>query len=58
MVDLGSYECKGCKVGLTNVFSHLTIEELDKITIQKHCKIFKAGEIIYRQTSHLSGFFV
>jgi len=57
MTDLDSIECKRCKIGLTNVFSHLTIDELDKITIQKHCKIFKPGEIIYRQASHLSGFF-
>ncbi len=52
-----SYECKGCKVGLTNVFSHLTLEELDKVSIQKHCKTYKPGETIYRQTSYLSGFF-
>ena len=57
MTNLESYGCKGCKIGLTNVFSHLTLDELDKITIQKHCKIFKSGDIIYRQTSHLSGFF-
>lgn len=57
MFDLEPYECRECKIGLTNVFSHLTIDELDKISIQKHCKIFKPGEIIYRQASHLSGFF-
>ena len=57
MADLGSYECKRCKIGLTNVFSHLTLEELDKVSVEKHCKIFKPGELIYRQTSHLSGFF-
>ncbi len=57
MTDFSSYECKRCKIGLTNVFSHLTIDELDKISIQKHCKIFKPGEIIYRQSIHLPGFF-
>jgi len=57
MTDLDSFECKKCKIGLTNVFSHLTIDELDKITIQKHCKTYKAGEIIYRQAGHLAGFF-
>jgi len=54
---LDANECKACKIGLTNVFSHLTLDELDKITIQKHCQNFKSGDIIYQQSSHLSGFF-
>jgi len=49
--------CKECKLSLINVFSNLTIEDLDKINFNKSCHFYKKGEIIYNQGNYLHGFY-
>lgn len=57
MGALDFYDCKICKIGRINVFSYLTLEELETISTQKYCLSFKIGELVYRQNNHLSRFF-
>ncbi len=49
--------CKECKIQLTNIFSNLTLPELDQIIINKSCAFYKKGEIIYNQGNFLHGFY-
>ncbi len=57
MKKVGNTYCQQCKVSLKNVFSNLTIEDLEKIYINKSCHIYKKGEIIYNQGNYLHGFY-
>ncbi len=57
MKKVGNTYCQNCKARLSNVFSNLTLEELDNISINKSCHLYKKGEIIYNQGNYLHGFY-
>jgi CRP-like cAMP-binding protein len=57
MKKAGSTYCQSCKTRLQNVFSELTLPELDNVSVKKSCHLYKKGEIIYNQGNFLHGFY-
>lgn len=52
-----NHNCKGCAASSSSVFKTLTAEENVYVNSEKVCKVYKRGEIIYREGSRINGVF-
>lgn len=49
------HTCKGCTASTNSVFKHLTPNETTFLETEKHCSVYKKGEILYREGNRISG---
>lgn len=49
------HTCKGCTASTNSVFKHLTPSETNLLETEKHCSVYKKGEILYREGNRISG---
>jgi CRP-like cAMP-binding protein len=49
------HTCKGCTASTNSVFKHLTPSETTFLETEKHCSVYKKGEILYREGNRISG---
>lgn len=49
--------CKGCAAASNSVFKTLTSEENTYLDSEKVCKVYKRGEVIYREGNRINGVF-
>jgi len=52
-----SHNCKGCAASSNSVFKVLSPEENTYLDSEKVCKVYKRGEVIYREGSRINGVF-
>ena len=50
-------ECKNCVASCKCIFSSLTSEELDLVTYDKSCSLYKKGSTIFQEGSHIHHFY-
>jgi CRP/FNR family transcriptional regulator, polysaccharide utilization system transcription regulator len=49
------HTCKGCTASTNSVFRNLTPSETSFLEAEKHCSVYKKGEILYREGNRISG---
>lgn len=49
------FHCKSCTANTNSVFKTLTAEEYTYLEGEKHCSVYKKGEILYREGNRISG---
>lgn len=49
--------CETCKARLDSIFSALTPEDLELLSLQKHCNYFMKGQVIFSEGSYPIGLF-
>jgi len=47
--------CADCAVNDSNIFKYLTDSEKETLDQQKHCNIYRKGDIIYHEKNRISG---
>lgn len=56
-VKLEVPSCAGCQARLTNVFCTLTDEQLNSLSVEKSCNIYKKGQLVFFEGNRPTGLY-
>lgn len=56
-IKLESPSCANCQARLTNVFCTLTDEQLNKLSVEKSCNIYKKGQLVFFEGNRPTGLY-